>query len=165
MSPRQKPNRSEQTVSTPPEFLAAVSAQLGPIAVDLAATRENAVAPIWIGPELDSLMAPWVFDVPRGSVLWLNPPFGRIGPWVEKCRAVSDALALRGHVLAALLPASIGAAWYWEHVHPCAAVWALAPRLTFVGHQSPYPKDLVLALYGFGCSSSLHLWRWDRKEG
>ena len=41
--PIQKPGRSRQDYGTPPEFLAAVVARFGPLAFDLAASRDNAV--------------------------------------------------------------------------------------------------------------------------
>jgi hypothetical protein len=46
-----------------------------------------------------------------------------------------------------LVPAAVGANWWRDHVHEEASVLFLNGRLTFVGHTSPYPKDLALLLF------------------
>lgn len=153
--PAQKPHRSEQDVRTPPEFLVEVQERFGFIMWDLAATAENTVAAWHFGPggmSEDSLTAEW----PRSGLLWLNPPYGNIAPWAKKCAQACEL----GSRIAMLVPASVGANWFNAWVRPYAYVFEITPRLTFVGHSHPYPKDLILAVYtpeGFVGRDS---WHW-----
>lgn len=150
--PVQKPGRSVQEVGTPPSLLAAVVRRFGAIGVDLAASASNAVCREWLGPDhpdehrrdaLD-LRAQWNWARIPG-LRWLNPPFGDIAPWAEKCAEQSAIGPCR---VALLVPASVGSNWFAGHVDGKALVLFLRPRLTFVGHDQPYPKDCLLAVYG-----------------
>jgi phage N-6-adenine-methyltransferase len=153
--------KSEQDVGTPRIFLDAVTARFGTITFDLAATAGNAVteAPWYFGPDhpqadhRDSLAANWGH---RAGNLWLNPPFSSIAPWAEKCARESAA---RHAWTFLLVPASVGANWFVDHVFGKSLVLFLNGRITFVGSTQPYPKDLMLACYGAqatGCAT----WRW-----
>lgn len=137
--PAQKPHRSKQDYATPREFLDAVEDAFGRLGFDLAASPENTVCPeMFFSTATDSLQEDW-HTLPRG-LLWLNPPFGSIAPWAEKCALEAQ----RGAEILFLVPASVGANWFWDHVAPFAHVYALSPRLSFDG-KNPFPKDLILA--------------------
>jgi phage N-6-adenine-methyltransferase len=157
--PQQKPARSVQDVATPRDFLDAVERRFGPIALDLAANAGNSVkGNKYFGPGstlgcTDSLGCDWTT---YGGLLWLNPPYGDLTTWAKKC---AEERA-RGARIALLAPASTGSIWFAEHVWPHAYVLLLRPRLTFVGHTAPYPKDLMLALYEPGGLRGIDLWRW-----
>lgn len=155
--PEQKPGRSVQTYATPRPFLCAAAAMLRiqAFAIDLAASRNNTVSPVYFTEADNALACAW----PDKGWCWLNPPFGRLAPWVEKC----DEARERGVRVAALLPASVGSNWYARHVHGKAFVLFLRPRLTFVGETAPYPKDLMLCLYD-GPRVGSAVWDW-RNEG
>lgn len=152
--PNQKPGKSKQDYGTPREFLDAVERRFGLIGWDLAATVENRVVPDFFSPEQDSLSQNW--SLPSSvRVAWLNPEFADIDPWAAKCATVR---LLRRWTLM-LVPASVGAAWYENHVHDKAIVLGLRTRLTFVGETQPYPKDCILAAYGYG-ARGFDVWDW-----
>ncbi len=153
--PAQQPGRSKQDYETPPDFLRAVEARYGRLHVDLAARDDNAKAPRWITPARDSLSVPWRVAFPRARA-WLNPEYADIEPWAEKCAAETQQPGLW---IFLLVPASVGSRWYRQHVHGVALVRPLATRLTFVGADDPYPKDLILAVYGFG--AGFDPWDWQ----
>ena len=134
--PAQKPGRSEQTVETPPEFIAAVEARFGQLDIDFAADYGNTKAPRFLNLETDALTQNW--DEAVGCRCWLNPPYAKLMPWIEKSLATVET----EHLM--LLPSATGAKWF-RKLHDEAMIYFLAPRLTFVGHTSPYPKDLILA--------------------
>lgn len=140
--PRQRPGKSEQAVCTPVVFLRALKARLGidHFAVDLAASRENTVAPRFYSKASNALLQPW-----HNHEGWLfcNPPFGDITPWVEKAFEERKL----GARTAMLVPAGVGSNWWRDHVHEKSRVLLLNGRLTFVGHKQPYPKDCALLLY------------------
>lgn len=153
--PVQKPRgESKQDYGTPWEFIRAVEKRFGPLAIDLACTRENAKAPAgFYFPETDALAQFW--DVLAGN-LWLNPPFANIDPWAEKLgRECRDRLGLTFF----LTPASIGSNWFANHVRAKAIVLGLSPRLAFEGTSDPYPKDLMLSVFGYGLHG-FDTWRW-----
>lgn len=164
--PQQRRWRSEQNVGTPPPLLLAVRELLGgDFAWDLAATADNTVADRWLGPGSstaeDALLVQWHRLARKpGDWLWLNPPFGTLGPWVAKCAAE----AWLGAPIVLLVPAAVGADWFAAYVHGKAEVLALRPRLTFVGHSQPYPKDCMLCVYRPGAvvtaSEPFRPWRW-----
>jgi phage N-6-adenine-methyltransferase len=155
-TPKQKPGRSVQDVRTPPELLRAIEQAFGVREwnIDLAANSDNRIVGRFLGlgssESEDALAVPWDFYYD----CWLNPPFANIKPWVAKCATAMH----RGRIFA-LLPAAVGSNWYAAHVHGVAHVVALSPRVTFVGHKAPYPKDLILAVYG-PVKGGFSTWKW-----
>lgn len=159
MMPAQKPHRSKQDYGTPLAFLDAVRKRFGLIAADLAATSRNRVVTEFYDSDSGaegSLSQTWAEDYPVGN-LWLNPPFTNLGEWARKC---SFEAPQRDGFILLLTPASVGSNWFAEHVHDKAMVFALRPRLTFVGCTDPYPKDLILSVYGMGMRG-FDCWRWQ----
>jgi phage N-6-adenine-methyltransferase len=152
--PEQKPGRSKQDYGTPWEFVAACERRFGELAVDLAADERNAKAMRYIDEARNSLAVPWAAEFPTGN-LWLNPPFADLGSWASKCALESKH---RHGLILMLTPASVGAAWFAQHVHGRAMVFALSPRLTFEGTEDPYPKDLMLSAFGMGMAG-FDVWR------
>lgn len=159
--------KSKQDYGTDPEFARAVEKRFGPIAWDLAAGAENALAPLYFSEEQDSLEQDW--SGLHGN-LWLNPPYKHILPWARKCR--ETRLDLDARILL-LVPASVGSEWFAEHAWGHATILFLRPRLTFAGEAMPYPKDCMLCAYRgrwfddafkLGRASApddhVQLWRW-----
>lgn len=149
--PEQKPGRSKQDYGTPREFIEAVERRFGPISFDLAASSHNKVVDAYFDERKDSLKQTWR-RIP--GLLWLNPPFGDIDPWAEKCADESK----HGARIAFLTPASVGANWFQDRVVPSAHVLELSPRLSFDGVH-PFPKDLVLSVFYAGLTGRSG-WRW-----
>ena len=164
--PPQKRGRSRQDWATPPNFLTAVKKRLliGEFTFDLAASPSNRVCEGFFSIEDDSLSKDWA-ALGKGW-LWLNPPFGDIGPWVRKAREE----ARKGASIAVLVPASVGSNWWRDYVHQnMCDVYFLNGRITFVGAPDPYPKDLALLLYHHArdwctdCGSGkIDVWSWAK---
>lgn len=156
--PVQKPGRSKQDYGTPMAFIHAVEDRFGSLRFDLACTSENCKAPAgyYFDEGVDSLKQEWAKDWTDGN-LWLNPPFGDIAPWAAKCHAESQK---RRGAIFLLTPASIGSNWFAEHVHRKARVLGLSPRMSFEGTTAPYPKDLMLSIFGLAFGG-FDVWRWD----
>lgn len=154
--PAQRPGKSEQAVKTQLEFVVAVQRRFGLIQWDLAADASNTLGEQGYygpgSPDEDSLMAPW----PIRALCWCNPPYGLIEPWARRC-ATQGAMGSR---ILLLVPASVGSRWFNLWVRPYAFVFELTPRLTFEGHQKPYPKDLVLAYFGPEGFVGREPWHW-----
>lgn len=157
--PKQKPGRSNQSWQTPPDFIASVETRLqGQFWRDLAATNDNHIPEVsqWFTPEQDAFKQDWSGRDYYETWQWLNPPYGDLRPWVEKCAIDSK----RGGYIACLVPASVGANWWRDWVAPHAYVLFLNGRLTFVGAGAPYPKDLALLLYTPFIRSGSAVWNW-----
>ena len=152
ISPRNK-NKTKQEYRTPLILLRAVERRFGPIRFDLAARTRDAVLGLpSYTPQDDALKQDWVShhnpkNIPRPcGVLWLNPPFRKNGEFAEAC-AFYAAHARPGNVITMLVPASVDAKWWDDHVRGKAHVLALDPRVTFVGESEPYPRGLALCVY------------------
>jgi phage N-6-adenine-methyltransferase len=148
--PAQKPGLSKQDYATPIEFIDAVRRRfrIRAFTYDLAASTENTQAKHFFCEEENSLKQDWT---KLSGPLWLNPPFGHIEPWAEKCKISTRT---RGRTIYFLTPASVGASWFARHVwRECnhAGVLALEGRLSFDG-KAPYPKDCCLTVFQEGMS-------------
>lgn len=156
--PIQKPGRSKQDYGTPRAFIDACEVRFGVLRFDLACTTENCKAPAgyYFDEGVDALKQEWAKDWPEGN-LWLNPPFGDIDPWAEKCAYESER---RHGLILMLTPASVGTNWFSKHVLGKAMVLGLSPRMAFEGTTAPYPKDLMISCYGFQFHG-FDQWRWD----
>lgn len=151
MMPVQKPGRSKQDYATPWEFINAIQLRFHEnFTFDLAASPLNAKATRWISEEQNSLAQEWH---KLDGLLWLNPPFGKIAPWAEKCWKESKM----GARIMLLTPASVGANWF-SFIHGHAYVMYLNPRLSFDG-IAPYPKDCMLSYFCHGIQGS-EIWEW-----
>ena len=158
-------HNSKQDYGTPRDFLDAVERRWGKLSFDLAAEAENCKASEqrsgnppkgYYDVEDDSLVCRW--DVLRG-VLWLNPPFGNIAPWAEKCAWEASRPSRQFERVLFLVPASVGSEWFARNVFGKARVHLLVGRLCFDG-KGPYPKDCLLAEYGSAQPPEIVLWRW-----
>ncbi len=157
--PAQKPHLSKQDYATPVEFIIAVEAKFGHIGFDLAAEPDTSKA----GPyscftkEENALTKDW-HELATNGWLWLNPPFGDIGAFAEKCAIESE----KGARILMLVPASIGSNWFRAHVLRKAMVFGLNPRMSFDG-IAMYPKDLMLVVYTNGVNG-FDQWRWKESS-
>jgi phage N-6-adenine-methyltransferase len=155
--PKQKPGLSRQDYQTPPEFLEAVKSRLGirAFAIDLAASAENTAASRFYSEADDSLKQPWTV----GGWGWLNPPFARIEPWVQRAYDQSRI----GARVAVLVPAGVGSNWWRDWVHGKALALMLNGRITFVGEPTCYPKDCCLLLYAPYVAPGYDVWSWPEQ--
>ena len=143
----------KQDYQTPADFMAAVCQRFGQLGVDLAGDARNAQAPLVVTEAHDSLTLDWAdFDCTR----WLNPPFAHLAPWVERCAALRDNL----HPTLLLVPASVGSEWWAQYVDGVALALFCRPRLSFVGCDQPYPRDVALCVYGRAFTAGYECWRW-----
>lgn len=164
--------RGFQSYGTPPEFLAAARGFLGVDEwdCDLAADDSNHVCPHYFTEETDAFTQNWR----QGDGWnWLNPPFAKIGPWVEK--AFYSMLQARAQTCL-LLPAGVGSNWFGAWCHEKCVTVFLNGRITFLGtppnpntgKPDPYPKDLMMLLYSPYLTPEYQWWRWKtahQREG
>lgn len=153
---------SRQDYSTPEDFIDVVRRRFGPPVLDLAASADNAKAPVWFGPggvHEDALAVPWSPSpspekVPDG-LRWLNPPFANIAPWARKCISAAEC----GAEILLLVPAAVGSNWFADYVAGHAMVYLLNGRLCFDG-KNVYTKDCLLAHYRPSGACGICIWKW-----
>lgn len=163
------------SASTPWEFIRAVEGKFGGLGWDLAAAKHNAKARLFATEADDSLSLVWsllAYEEDRHPLCWLNPPYANITPWARKCAEEVQA----GARVLLLVPASIGANWYWDLVVPYADVYSVGRMVFGDCYDSDgqlvttqYPKDLILCEYdwprtGAGKDSNdgiVKRWRWQ----
>ena len=133
---------SNQKVGTPWNLITAIQGKFGPLSWDLAASSENckAGAGRFFDEAADSFKQNWH---KLSGNLWLNPPFGCITPWAEKCWKECQ----QGATIFLLTPASVDAAWWTNFIHRKAVVYFLSPRIQFDGHDDPFPKPMALSRF------------------
>lgn len=144
---------SKQDVGTPRDFLDAVEARFGKIAFDLAASVDNAVVPHYFDKETDSLKQDWS---KLDGLLWLNPEFAEIEPWVQKAAETQFQ-----HRFLCLLPSGFRTGWYRRWCKNRCHTYILEGYFKFVGHKLAFPKDLMLLEYPLRNNQPLYdLWNW-----
>ena len=159
--PPQKPGKSEQGYETPWVFTRAVEKYFGvKLQLDLAATEGTQKAPRFISPEEDSFTVNWSRRC-KGA-MWLNPPFGNIPKWAAKCALEAERFKHDGQRIFLLTPAAISTNYFARDIWPFARVYAITGRMTFVGEEAGYIKDLMLSVYGGPSSSEFDTWGWRK---
>ena len=66
---------------TPDYVFNYASKRWGPFEVDLAARADNTKCDYYYDEEINSLSVDWYKEFSKG---WLNPPFSKMDPWIEK---------------------------------------------------------------------------------
>lgn len=157
--PPQRPGESRQDYQTPSGLLTAVKRRLNidDFIIDLAADRFNRVTELFYSEEQDALAQEWTTTTTMWG--WCNPPFSLCGYFA--CKAV---LSRDNANTALLIPASTGANYWEDFIHYKSRVLLMKGRITFVGEQNPYPKDLVLVLYGRAIVPGYEVWDWRKQR-
>ena len=113
---------------------------------DLAADRESALCPKWLGPggeAEDALVVDWT-PLLHGEAGFLNPPYSKkekqpIGPWLEKCWMESQ----KGCTIVGLIPFAPQTVHYTKYVygfdaegvwsgHAAMEEWRLPHRISYL---------------------------------
>lgn len=145
---------SKQDYQTDPRFIEAVKRRFGHIDFDLAASPTNMQAPRYFSSNENALEMDWTL---LEGLLWLNPPFDAVPDWAAKCAETMER-PHRCTSIAFLTPASVSTNWFADYVRDRALVLAVRPRLVFVGETQPYPRDMMLSIYGE--RPGFDVWRW-----
>jgi DNA N-6-adenine-methyltransferase Dam len=127
---------------------------------DLACGSDNCVAPAGYMLDLghDALLQDW--SELEGLNAFLNPPFGKGKLFAQKA-AESFLFPHAGPNVYALFLASLGSSWFAKYVRPYATSYVLTGRVTFVGCDQCFDRDLVLCVYdGVKREHPIDVWNW-----
>jgi len=146
-----KSNRSEWR--TPPVFVDLVVKRML-LTVDVCATKNNSVLPVYITPEMDALSANtrWCVVAKERHVtprFYCNPPYDDVMPWINACFRHTRLL---GAVAFLLLHDNFSAPWFEELMRCANEIWLLQPRIAFLPppdvKESTNSRSSMLAVFG-----------------
>lgn len=134
---------------TPQSLFQELNAQYG-FVLDAAATKENALCASFLTKEDDGLFQDWSYY----KTIWLNPPYSKLGMWIEK--AYNEAK--KGCTVVMLIPARTDTRAFHQYIYPYSGIeWErpaegiqahlrfLKGRLRFSGskNSAPFPSMIV----------------------
>lgn len=93
------------------------------------------------GMLFDGLAVPW------GERNWVNPPYSKIGPWVQK--AVQELLD-HGHGSVFLIPWRSNTDYFYKYIFPYASEVRFIRKVHFPEHPNHFFAPLALIMFGFG---------------
>jgi len=111
--------------TTPKKLFEFCVRHFGEFELDLAATKENALAPRFFDEHQDALTQEW------SGLCWCNPPYGRgIAKWVDK--AIDETSRGKTTEIVMLLPARTGVKWFYKlFVNKAARIYFIKGRLHY----------------------------------
>jgi len=122
------PENERDTWRTPKYIFDYAQKTVGRFDFDTACSYENSLAsPVWNGfVHEDALLVSWK------GVLWCNPPYSNITPWIEKA-IESDAITVM------LIPSPNGESYYKNLIENSHEI-AIQGRISFIGADGK-PKN------------------------
>lgn len=135
---------AKQDWQTPENVLERVRA-IGPIDCDPATSRDNPTDAARFHHE-GGLEKSW--QVFGGGVLWLNPPFNALAPWVKRwCEEADKCEPVYAHAMM-LAPARTDTRWFQAMRRHSRALCFVYGRLRFKGAPASAPFPSVIAYAG-----------------
>jgi site-specific DNA-methyltransferase (adenine-specific) len=128
--------------TTPSALFRALDRRFG-FELDPAATKENALCPMFFTKEDSGLLKSW-----RPWRTFVNPPYSAIGPWMQKCISESEKGC---PLICALIPARTDTHWWYEYAMSADLIHFVKGRLKFgdgLG-SAPFPSALAF-WFGLG---------------
>jgi phage N-6-adenine-methyltransferase len=114
--------------------------------LDAAASKENSKCKRWLEKPA-GLVQPWHTHAPKGSAIWVNPPYGRgINEWMMKC--AKEGLSA---TVVALVFARTDTRWFHDWVAPFALeVRFIKGRVKFRRGEKvgPAPAPSMVVVWG-----------------
>ena len=142
----------KQIYATPDPFMKWVGTFWGERTLDACALLHNAKARNFIGPPgyvpesqgqglplwlaEDGLKSPWNVEGLGRPMVWCNPGFADVEPWLEK--ALEESIDRDAHVL---LLTHVSTARWFRKFHKHATVWLPYPRIDFIAPNELETSD------------------------
>lgn len=106
---------------------------------DMAASPENALCDRYITEEMNTLSYPWDDIAKPGEYVWLNPPYSKPGPFIQRAAAMNQDHNI-GCVI--LVPGDHSVGW-WRDMYDTASEILLmtSGRLSFINAETGKPGD------------------------
>ena len=135
--------------STPWDIVHRLEDEFGKFNLDPCCRDETAKADIYYTKKHNGLSMPW-----SGRV-FMNPPYSRPGPWLEKAIQATTSMQEAATLVVALLPVRTDTRWFHQFVWGKAEIRFIKGRIKWLGWQGtpiPNPKDpSMFAIYRRTC--------------
>lgn len=133
-------SRESDEWETPQDLYDALNLEFK-FSLDAAATQENRKCLHYIPRESDALTAPW-FDIVGTKPIWLNPPYSKIGQFMEKAYREAE----KGCTVVCLIPSRTDTRWWHDYVMKAQEIRLIKGRLKFGGstNSAPFPSAIVI---------------------
>ena len=105
--------------------------------MDVCEDSHNSKCARYYDIEQDGLAQDW-----SREVVWCNPPFGRIEPWVKKAYESS----LQRAIVVMLLPCRTDTQWWHDYIHYVESRW-IRGRIKFDGTDDRAPFATVIFIF------------------
>lgn len=134
---------------TPDKLFRWIERLWGPFTLDGAAEAHNAKVTTYYSQEMDAFK-----QDPRNEVIFVNPPYGNLMPWVDLFLKWSEK-----NVVVVLIPNSTETKWFMKLVNHenCRDILFLSPRIQFIEPNDRDKKassntngSVVICLRSFG---------------
>ena len=132
---------------TPQWLVDTLAAEFTPhgFTLDVAATPDNAKAPVYYTASTDGLVMPWP------GYVWCAPPYGhQINRWTRKAHGevTGESNRLVTRLVVMLVPARVGTNWWIEASGNASLVRILPGRLVYEKSGNPAPFPSAILVYG-----------------
>ena len=145
---------------TPPELFKYLN-DIWHFTVDGAADAENALCSTYYSiDDVDAFSAS-----PNGESIWVNPPYGKLEPWIDLfCDWGKE------NMVVALVPAATDTVWWNRAARDCSEVVLLGPgRVHFIDPETSKPcnqnttsSSLLVWVHWISMKGNLTLWDWRK---
>lgn len=107
-----------------------------PLVLDVCTDGKNAKCDVYL---TDSLTQDWaaIVNMVGGGFVWCNPPYSKVGPWVDKLIETLDNGV--GSVL--LVNAGTSSLWFHQALSRCAELWIFKGRIAFTDPDTGLQAD------------------------
>ena len=119
---------------------------LGPCSTD-----ENALCKKHFTKEQDGLQQSWA-----GHHVFVNPPYGNVILWAQKC--YFESRKNPGTICVLLVPSRTDTKWFHEYVYHKARLEFIRGRLFFGNAKNHAPFPSMLAIYGEDTNEEVRTW-------
>lgn len=129
--------------STPRDVIEAIEQEFGPIELDVAASKSNAVCQNYFDIDANGLDQDW-----KASLTYANPPYGRVLlDWVRK--ALNEYDNGNSERIVMLLPSRTDVRWFHLlYERPEVEIRFLKGRLKYGSGTAPAPFGSIIVIIG-----------------
>ena len=129
--------------STPDHVIEAIEQEFGPIELDVAASKSNAVCQAYFDVDANGLDQEW-----KSSLTYANPPYGRVLlEWVRK--ALNEYENGNSKRIVMLLPSRTDVRWFHLlYEHNDVEIRFLKGRLKYGEGSAPAPFGSIIVIIG-----------------
>ncbi len=106
--------------------------------IDVAADSSNTKCARYYTIHDDGLSQSW-----KNEVVWCNPPYGNIMPWVKKAHQES----LTGTTTVMLLPCRTETKWWHDYIAPYAKIHWIRKKIKFGGQRDTAPFACAIFIF------------------